>query len=89
MAEGAELERMLREVVDFDAKFIRCAAIEPRLGEACGGSRLLGLWEMLMASGGNLDEGGEERLGEEGAEAEKGEAPWGGRGSALSVMMSE
>lgn len=30
---------------------------------------------MLMASGGNLEEGGEERLGEEGAEAEKGETP--------------
>lgn len=41
-----------------------------------------------MASGWNLEEGGEERLGEEGAEAEKGEAPWGGRGRALSVMMS-
>lgn len=34
LAEGAELERILREVVDFDAKFIKCAAIEPRLGDA-------------------------------------------------------
>lgn len=65
---GADVESTLSEVVEREARFIRCAAMEPRLVGLCSGTSRPWLLMMAIASGFMEAEGDEGTTVVEGAD---------------------
>lgn len=67
---GADVESTLSEVVEREARFIRCAAMEPRLVGLCSGASRPWLLMMAMARGFIEAEEEEGTMGVEGADVD-------------------